>query len=343
MTTLAAESEVASEVASDVASSSAQFQPAWLSWVGAVTGCLKALGVECDTADVAGQSGYAFRIHVHRQLCPSGPTNFAWAWLLDCVHRLGRSTLMYFAPVCHSVQHRNDQTRAHCAAALEIARCELAAGRPCVINGAYVPEFAIVTAVEGDSYRVDTFKRCRNEPQPPVRFDQIEAPGGPYVLGFPAAMTPPQSADRDAIADAVRIMSADPLEEDWGVGASAFDVWSRSLENNEAATFGNAYNAQCWAEARRLAERFVARVAERNENVPPLRLAHAALKRSADALADVAELFPFPGKAEDLSDSARRQAAERLRAAKAADADALTLLRDAMKSWKGLERAARDA
>lgn len=44
------------------------YQPAWLTWIASVTTCLKALGVECDTTDVAGFSGYAFTMSVHAEL-----------------------------------------------------------------------------------------------------------------------------------------------------------------------------------------------------------------------------------------------------------------------------------
>src|SRR5205085_1389163 len=132
----------------------AKFECCWLSWVGAVTGCLKALGVDCDPADVAGHSGYAFVICIHQKICPSGPTMHSWDDLAAGVRRLGRSTQTFHAPECHIGERRNDRTRAHCRAALEAAKREIDAGRPCVINGAYLPEFAIVTDVRDDAYIV---------------------------------------------------------------------------------------------------------------------------------------------------------------------------------------------
>src|SRR3954447_5412258 len=121
----------------------AQFPCCWLSWVGATRGCLNALGVECDNADVAGQSGYAFRIQVHDQLCPSGPTMLPWDSLLIGVRRLGRSTLVYTGNECHSGDWKNARTREQSAAAFALARREIDAGRPCVIWGAYIPECAV--------------------------------------------------------------------------------------------------------------------------------------------------------------------------------------------------------
>jgi hypothetical protein len=323
----------------------AAFDCAWLSWVGAARGCLNALGVECDKADVAGQSGYAFRIQVHAQLCPSGPTMFPWDSLLMGVRRLGRSTLVFTGSECHSGKWKNERTRAHCAAAFNLARREIDAGRPCVIWGAYIPECAVCNGYEGESYLVDSFKKCHNEPQPPMRFDELDAPGGLYVLAFPTATRMPQeSADRDAIWDAINAMSWKMIEEDWSSGAAAYDRWAASLrERPDVIPFGNAYNAQCWAEARRLAERYVDRVATRNPHVSGLRRAHAALKRSADALQRVGEIFPFPGKADDLNEKNRREATDVLAAARAADVDALAALETAMQTWKRPKRAPGDA
>ena len=71
------------------------YQKAWLTWVASTTTCLRTLGVDCDTVDVAGTTGYAFVMSVHEQLCPSGPTVFDWGMLEHGVHLLGRSTLVF--------------------------------------------------------------------------------------------------------------------------------------------------------------------------------------------------------------------------------------------------------
>src|SRR3954470_13156889 len=100
MTTIAAAPEVSpAEPAGPFA---AQFPCCWLTWVGATAGCLNALGIDCDLADVAGHTGYAFGMRIHRDLCPSGPTAFQWGSLLPGVQRLGRSTLCFHAIERHT-------------------------------------------------------------------------------------------------------------------------------------------------------------------------------------------------------------------------------------------------
>jgi hypothetical protein len=323
----------------------ATFACTWLSWVGATRGCLNALGVACDNADVAGQSGYAFRIQIHDTLCPSGPTMFPWDSLSIGARRLGRSTMAYVGNECHSGAWKNERTRAHCAAAFDFARREIDAGRPCVIWGAYIPECAICVGYDGESYLVDSFKKCHKQPQPPIRFDELDAPGGLYVLAFPTATKMPQeSADRDAIWDAISAMSWQMFDADWSSGAAAYDRWANALRSrDDVIPFGNAYNAQCWEEARRLAATFIDRVATRNPHIPALRDAHAGFNRSAAAIKKVAELFPFPGGKEDLSHPKRQSAADALLDAKEGDVRALDALRRALQNWKRPQRTPGDA
>jgi hypothetical protein len=314
------------------------FAGTWLSWVGATTGCLSALGVACDTVDVIGHSGYAFQLTIHKALCPSGPTSFDWSTLQPGVWRLGRSTAAFHAPEGHEKGNRSDRTTAHCRAAFEIARREVEAGRPCVVWGAYMPEFAIAIGItDDDAYEIESFKRMMNEPQPPVKFDEVEAAGGPYVLAFPTPTSIPRAqADRDSVADAAGALARGDVRDGYGHGSAAYDAWIGALKGNTAEPFGNAYNAQCWADARQLAARFVDRLAGRNAAAAdPLARAHGALVRAADALKVLAQRFPFPGQPDQLTQANRDAAVEALRAAQAADADAAAALAEASRKWSG--------
>ena len=128
-----------------------------------------------------------------------------------------------------------------------------------------------MTDVRDDAYIVESFKACRGEPQPPVRFDDLQAPGGLYVLGFPTPLKSSQAVtDREVVVNAVRVMNWRMLGSDYGCGIDAYDRWIEALKSDELNLFGNAYNGYCWAEARRLAEKFLNRVASRNSTIMPL-------------------------------------------------------------------------
>jgi hypothetical protein len=287
-----------------------RWTPAWLSWVAATTTCLRALGVECDPVEVAGMTGYAFHLGIARGLCPSGPTAFDWGPLLPGVARLGRSTLTYQAE-SYTGPRESAAVQAQYREVFELARREVAAGRPCVLWGAYIPEFAAVVGITGDAYVVQSFKACMGEDQPAIPFAELNAPGGPYLLAFPTpAEAPPQEAERRAIAGAVarfRSPSPGPM---YRYGASAYDLWIAELQARRADAGGNSYNAACYAEGRGFARDFLQRLAARSKTLTePLRLAAVDYAAAAAAMARVAGLFPFSAQYGTLVEDAAAIAA----------------------------------
>ncbi|MCZ6793206.1 MAG: hypothetical protein O7J95_06295 [Planctomycetota bacterium] len=311
-----------------------EWLPAWLTWVGSTTMCLDALGVECDATDVAGQSGYAFAISVNEGLCPSGPTSLDWAALSTGIMNLGRTTLSYVSGDSYTGKTHNDRTAAHAHAVFELVRRETEAGRPCVVWGLGPPEFGVVRAVDGDEYVCVP----GGSTPPRVRWDEVDAPGGPYALGFPTASVAAWSPDRSAIRRGLHMMLRPDHAEGWSCGENAFTFWAAELEGGRALPFGNSYNAQCWAEARTHAREFVGRVASRNSGSLHLARAHEFFGESAGHLTAVAELFPFPQEGESIEDQGLiESAAAEIRAAGQADGRAKDALLGALSEWPAAE------
>jgi len=321
-----------------------QFMPAWLSWVGATTTCLRALGVDCELADVAGYSGYAFMQCVNEGLCPSGPTMCDWGMLDGGVNMLGRSTLAFGCSDCHTKDTACDRTREHCRVAYELAEREVAAGRPCVLWGAYLPEFAVVTGVDKGQYIVKSIKGHCGEPEPPIPYDALDAPGGPYVLAFPtpaAHHAGDDFTDRYAVGLAARLLRQPTMFANYGFGLASYDTWIAALREGKLSGFGNAYNAQCYAERTRLAQQFLARVAARQPLVAePLARAAKAYETAATEMAKVAALFPFPGAGEHEDAQRREQAAGALADAQVAESAAASALSEALyMQWEPAQEA----
>ena len=313
-----------------------KWQPAWLTWVGAVTTCLKALGCNVDTTDVAGRSGYAFVMTVHEELCPSGPTVFDWGTLMFGANLLGRTALCFQSADCHDEHSKNERTIGHCRTVYELARSEIEAGRPCVIWGAYIPEFAVVYGIEDDKYLVKSYREVLGEEQPPLAFDDLNAPGGPYVLAFPgvSGCADLGNVDELTLARGVRHLTGRSWHAKYSMGLKAYGAWIRALEDesiweNGESRFGNAYNAQCWWEAKHFAHHFTERVAERNEKLAkPLTLAAKAYEETAEAMARLAQLFPFPPGEQVLDGAVRAEAILALSAAEAAERKAVAALEE---------------
>ncbi len=312
------------------------YPPAWLTWVASTTGCLNALGVDCDHADVAGFTGMAFRMTVHETLCPSGPTAGVPELSLRGIACLGRSHLLYSGGDGAPARDGGDRLREHCRVAHSLAAHEIKAGRPCVIWGTYTPEFGIAVGVEGDSYVVETYRAHLGEPQPPIPYDGLEAPGGPYVLAFPARTDVPSAeADRYAVHHALKALGGRMPHGPYTSGVQAYDTWIAALRAGTVHSMGNSYNAQCWAEAKRFARDFLTRVAERaGHGTAPLAHAISAYADAAGAMDELAGLFPFPGSDEAVERTEiRNRGISALRAAKAAEAAAAEALAEAVAHW----------
>jgi hypothetical protein len=220
--------------------------------------------------------------------------------------------------------------------AYDLVAREIQAGRPCVIWGPYDPDFGIAVGVEGEKYLVESWKRVVGEPQPPVPFDQLVTPSGAYVLAFPTEVKMARAeADRRAIYHALDMLNYRTGDPQYATGQAAYDRWIAALETGKADAFGNSFNAQCWAEARRFAHEFLSRLAARNQRVAePLRRAVTAYADVAEAIGDVASLFPFPDSRKMVEDPKRRaEAIQALRAAKAAEAKAAEAMAQAAADW----------
>jgi hypothetical protein len=303
-----------------------EYQPAWLTWVASTTTCLRALGIECDQADVAGFSGYAFHVCVHEALCPSAPTTLDWAQLSRGAHALGRATVEFRAPDCAASGAARDEA---CRGAYELVRRELLAQRPCVLWGTYLPEFGVAIGVEDGAYLVKSFKGVIGEAQPPIPYDRTETPGGIYVLGFPAEVEFGElQRDLEAILLALRFWSR-PAYGLYRYGADAYDLWIEALRARRADRFGCAYNAACYAEGRRFAQLFLERMSTRRTLAADLlRKAAESYREAAGAMQQITDVFPFGHDQEGLiTDEARiDQATGLLAQARDAEARAMSTL-----------------
>ncbi|MCW4055367.1 MAG: ArsR family transcriptional regulator, partial [Candidatus Bathyarchaeota archaeon] len=216
------------------------YQPCWLSYTGAMAGSLKALGVDCDIVDVGGSSGYAFLINVSKGItCPSGPTALGEAW--SHIHKATESlgwTLDRYAggsPCYPGVEGKPTPDEIERAKTL-FARVkqEIAVrDRPAVLWGLVAPEYGIVTGYRGEAYLASTFRHLVNQPEDPIPFYDLQAPGGLEAFFFRDKTKPsPALPGRGTLENAVRFAEAkDPPPDNYVAGPEALDEWANVLEN----------------------------------------------------------------------------------------------------------------
>ncbi len=314
------------------------YRAGWLSWVSSVNACLEGLGLTCKASDVAGMSGYAFHLAIHRDVHPCGPTVLPRADLEDGIWYLGRATLSFGRGECHTSGQANARTAAHARTAFELARREIEAGRPCVMWGAYLPEFAVVTGIEGDCYRVSSFRECLDQPQPPIPAEAVNAPGGPYTLTFPMPVELDRAeGDCRALDRAIAFARRPAPSAEYAYGPEGYSLWIDALQSGRADAFGNSYCAAAYAEARREGQHFLETLARRHRRTEELLMeASLACATVADALERISALFPFPAAPYDpeagdpvLDDTSIPEACDDLAIARDADTEAIALLEDA--------------
>jgi len=334
-------------MAKKVVSHPAVYVDCWISYTGAMAGALRALGVTCDLVDVGGHSGYAFITNVAKgQTCPSGPTALEraiWQEIAQGTESLGWR-LDHYTDVEVSPAAPGKPTAAEYARLerlFERVKREIdTRDRPVVLWGPPIPEYAIVNGYDGTTYLVSTYRRITGQPDNPVPFAELQAPGclDAYFFREPVKVNK-AAVDRAALDRAVRFASAAvPVHHQYVGGPAAFEEWARVLETvpeKQQNYMGNSYVGACLWEAREVAAKFLTRVAKgRPASVAePLLAAAKTYGEGAKLLKTFKELFPFKPQA-PMPEVARRQGAALLRQVKPLEEAAIQQMRKALAAWR---------
>lgn len=311
-------------------------QDCWLTYIGAVTGVLQWLGVDCDIIDVGGYSGYVFLLNVAKGItCASGPTaHNAWEEIHRGTERLGWSLTSISDEQSYPLSEKaTPEDRARAWHFFEVVKKEIDKGSPVVLWGIPVPEYGIVTGYEGDSYTVSTVRRFTGQPELPVRYDALQAPGCMEAIFFNEKIPVPEERDKDAIDSALTMAEGNYALKGYVQGLEAYDEWVTVLEGgkSEVDYFGNSYVGACLHDARRIAAQFLERMTQKYEShCSSLKKAAHYYNEAATLLGTFTEMFPFP-QSEAAPDYSK--GAEILRAVKESERAAMQQLRKAFQQW----------
>jgi DNA-binding HxlR family transcriptional regulator len=329
-----------------VISKKVEYQPCWISYFGAVAGCLKALGTDCDMVDVGGHSGYAFLINVAKGVtCPSGPTAFpekTWKQIRDATEELGWTieTLAYEGsyPEKEGVPTSKEIEKAQ--KIFDKIKQEIdERDRPVVLWGLVVPEYGIVKGYEGNSYIVSTFRRLTGQPENPILFYDLKAPGCLDTLFFRKKVKRrDETVDKGALQRAINFASAKvPILSNYEAGPTALDEWANVLETlpEEKQNYhGNSYVGACYCESREVCAQFLKRLAKKHPGKQSKHLVKAAecYERGWKLMTEFTQLFPFKFQG-DMSLTDRKKGAELLRKVKPNEEEAIQHMKNALEEW----------
>jgi DNA-binding HxlR family transcriptional regulator len=333
------------QLSKKVISKEAVYQPCWLSYAGAMAGSLQSLGVSCDMVDVGGYSGYAFLINVSKGMtCPSGPTALpmeTWTKIHRGTEKLGWTIEHYEYP--HSYPKKEGRPTPE---EIEVAKKLFAKvkqeidqrDRPVVLWGLVVPEYGIVNGYEGDSYITSTFRSLTKQPETPISFHDLKAPGCIDAFFFrDRAKIDPETVSKEAVTRAFQFATAKvPVLGNYVAGPAALDEWANVLERvpEEKQNYhGNSYVGACVAEGRAISAEFLRRLAGKRKGKQSERLLAASERygKGAKLMEEFTRIFPFKFEGEmKLAD--RKRGAEILRKTRLFEEEAIKHLETAAES-----------
>jgi DNA-binding HxlR family transcriptional regulator len=328
-----------------VISKKVEYQQCCLSYTGAVAGSLRALGVDCDAVDVGGYSGYAFLINVSKgTTCPSGPTALpseTWKQIHEGTESLGWTIERYEYPHSYPVKEGNPTP-----GEMEIARKLFERIKreidekdmPVVLWGLVAPEYGIVKGYEGNFYVTSTFRSLINQPENPILFYDLKAPGCIDAFFFRNRVEADAIlADKEALKRAIRFATAEvPSLKNYAAGPAALDEWANVLENvpEEKQNYhGNSYVGACVCEGRAMSAEFLKRLAKKYSSKHSKHLLKAAVsyEKGAKLMEEFTRVFPFKFQGEMKLEN-RKKGAEILIKVKLFEKAAIEYMKKALKN-----------
>lgn len=299
--------------------------------LGCLRGCLDFLGMDVSTPWLAGSTGHAFIISITRGVCLSSPWNSLAPYYRDgTMTKLGRN--VGFELECHVSGDEDASLPTRRAEAWDSLRSAIDAGHPCY--GYHNFCYQVISGYDDQGFYVGD--GCPNAGQGPFPFLTQD--------GYEVCIVKPghPAKDRETVKDALEF-SLEHAEfggrgggtygpdADSAHGLAAYDRWIEAMEAGEP---GGTWRAgRAWYGCRSLAVEFLDEAKLRmggglsallQEAQEHCRKVREYLKPVAEAYVEGREVVPIPPatSAEDTPAAA----AEKLRAARAAEADALASL-----------------
>ena len=323
------------------------YQPCWISYLGAVSGVMQALGkLEHDLVSTGGYTGYAFALPnvMKNCTCPSGPTSLGEMWneILTGTKSLGYETTLYNDPICFPAKggELTEIESQRAKKMFETVKTCVDKAYPIVLWGLPIPEYGIVTGYQDNFYLASTYRRLIKQPEESVHYESLQAPGGLHTIIFKEKKTDTvNNLDKISLQRAITLANGNLREEGYIAGVQAYIEWANVLENapeKDVIYHGNAYMNECTLEAKEIACAFLQRLAEKYpEESFSIKLQAVGMKyqKVVEQLKEFQKLFPFAMEGV-VSKEKRLEGAKVLRNAIPVEEEALKLMKDALSLWK---------
>ncbi len=310
----------------------AAYERSWFSYQGSVTGVLKSRGVDVDLVDVLAVSGYGWVTNaMRRRLCPSAPSAFHWdVWqmIYEATTDLGYVVEPFVIRdgfVLDEDRRPTPESVVNAKKQFDAVRKEVDADRPAVLWGLVIPEYGIVNGIRGEDYLVSTYRSLTGQPDDPVHYTGLTAPGGLIALRFTEPVEKdPAAVAADALRRGYRLATGDvPKVPEYAMGLEAYDVLAANLTaepHDENSYHGYNYTIACLQESKGAVAGYLRRIDHVLE--PDLSGVAEQYDKAYGLTRECHEMFPYAFRGE-LDRAKCERSAELLAEAKKAETEAL--------------------
>ncbi|MDR3688200.1 MAG: hypothetical protein P4L46_02390 [Fimbriimonas sp.] len=225
-------------------------------FMGMMRGVADAFGNPISNPMLYGGSGHAFVIHIHKELCPSGPYCWDRSPVFGLLRNIGLVTedLGFFGGDAPASRREAVEAR---------LRAEIDAGRPA---GLVNMEFQLITGYDETGFLTSQPWPGHDFPPRHLTFGTWSELGHEVHVNF-FALAPCDPIDtRRAIAESLRFaigLYDEPgtyAGPHYGMGPEAYHLWKDALAQH-GISHGNWWNATVYAECRRRAGEYFLEVA----------------------------------------------------------------------------------
>jgi hypothetical protein len=291
--------------------------------------------------DVMGITGHAFRINIDTDhIDVAGPTMFPGGYLI-------RRNLCNLGFISSLSDTDKPFTPEKVEKVLALIQQSIDKGVPAISFDLFIPEFGLIYGYD-DEQQLFHAKDVSKEGALSY-LDFVENRNMLWVTTISESL--PHSKYEmlrmalDMIVDHARGREWQHIfEGDYRIGLAGYDAWISCMERRKADPFGNAYNIAVVSDAREHAAQFLRELVIRwnGENVVERTVrklaAEAAVhySKTATALVEMRELFPFPQGGQPDDSAIADRAVELLRVAKEAEVlgvEVLERMLDFMKAY----------
>ena len=251
-----------------IVSNPAQYKPCWFSYQGAVQGVLNSLGVNVSLSEVITVSGYGWLTNaMKKNLCPSVPSahhSEIWRGNFKATENLGYRIDVIGSGLFIWDKERkpSPESEVNAKKQFDLIKKEVDADNPVVLWGIPMPEYGIVNGYEDENYVVSTYRPLINQPDTPIHYTGLMAPGGLMFIKFmePIALDA-EKVVLDTIRRGYKLGSGNvPHLGEYVVGPQAYDVLVNNLTNekmDENSYHGTAYTFSCLTEAKKAVSEYL--------------------------------------------------------------------------------------